>query len=85
MGSYCGADGVDEWDEERWKEEISKNQVNHVLRFCHCSSGARSGSPSLPGSDDPLLLLAFRCCTAHPRRVSSRSGANSNPSRPQPN
>ena len=37
MGSYCGADGVDEWDEERWKEEISKNQVNHVLRFCHCS------------------------------------------------
>ena len=28
MGSYCGADGVDEWDEEKWKEEISKNQVN---------------------------------------------------------
>ena len=37
MGSYCGADGVDEWDEERWKEEISKNQVNHVLWFYHCS------------------------------------------------
>ena len=37
MGSYCGADGVDEWDEERWKEEIAKNQVNRVLRFCHCS------------------------------------------------
>ena len=36
MGSYCGADGVDEWDEEKWKEEISKNQVNCFLRFCHC-------------------------------------------------
>ena len=28
VGSYCGADGVDEWDEEKWQEEISKNQVN---------------------------------------------------------
>ena len=36
MGSYCGADGVDEWDEEKWKEEISKNQVNCFVRFCHC-------------------------------------------------
>ena len=34
MGSYCGADGVDEWDEEKWQEEISKNQVNFFfLRF----------------------------------------------------
>ena len=36
MGSYCGADGVDEWDEERWREEISKNQVNCFSRFYHC-------------------------------------------------
>ena len=36
MGSYCGADGVDEWDEEKWKEEISKNQVSCFLRFYHC-------------------------------------------------
>ena len=27
MGSYCGADGVDDWDEEKWSEEISENQV----------------------------------------------------------
>ena len=27
MGSYCGADGVDDWDEAKWSEEISENQV----------------------------------------------------------
>ena len=27
VGSYCGADGVDDWTEERWREEISKHQV----------------------------------------------------------
>ena len=48
-------------------------------------SGARAGSPSLPGSHDPLFLLAFRCCAADSRRVSSRPGANSNRLQPQPN
>ena len=27
VGSYCGADGVDDWDEEKWKAEISQHQV----------------------------------------------------------
>ena len=27
VGSYCGADGVDDWDEERWKAEIAQHQV----------------------------------------------------------
>ena len=27
VGSYCGADGVDDWDEERWRSEISAHQV----------------------------------------------------------
>ena len=38
MGSYCGADGVDDWDEEKWSEEISENQVgrffsNNIFAF----------------------------------------------------
>ena len=36
MGSYCGADGVDEWDEEKWQEEISKNQVKFFFKVYHC-------------------------------------------------
>jgi len=27
VGSYCGADGVDDWDGERWKAEIAQHQV----------------------------------------------------------
>ena len=27
VGSYCGADGVDDWEEERWRKEISAHQV----------------------------------------------------------
>ena len=27
VGSYCGADGVDDWDEERWRSETRKHQV----------------------------------------------------------
>ena len=27
VGSYCGADGVDDWEEERWRQEISAHQV----------------------------------------------------------
>ena len=33
MGSYCGADGVDDWDKERWEEEISKHQVIPRINF----------------------------------------------------
>jgi len=27
VGSYCGASGVDDWDESKWKDELSKHSV----------------------------------------------------------
>ena len=27
VGSFCGADGVDDWDEEKWRQETGKYQV----------------------------------------------------------
>lgn len=27
VGSYCGASGVDDWDEAKWKDELSKHSV----------------------------------------------------------
>ena len=27
VGSYCGADGVDDWSPERWSKEIAGHQV----------------------------------------------------------
>ena len=27
VGSYCGADGVDDWDEQKWRLETDKHQV----------------------------------------------------------
>ena len=25
VGSYCGADGVDDWDEARWRREVERS------------------------------------------------------------
>ena len=27
VGTFCGADGVDDWTEEEWRDRISKHQV----------------------------------------------------------
>ena len=27
MGAYCGADGVDDWSPDKWREEIAGHQV----------------------------------------------------------
>ena len=27
VGSYCGADGVDDWDDIRWRKELKDHQV----------------------------------------------------------
>ena len=27
VGTFCGADGVDDWSSEKWSEEISQHQV----------------------------------------------------------
>ena len=32
VGSYVGADGVDEWNEQLWQEEFSKYQVMMMIQ-----------------------------------------------------
>lgn len=27
VGSFCGADGLDDWSEEKWRQEIAAHQV----------------------------------------------------------
>ena len=78
MGSYCGADGVDDWDEAKWSEEISENQVGRFpiiyFIFFFLRTGSRAGTSSIFGSYDPLVLQALRCCSAYYGRVPSCAG-----------
>ena len=38
VGSYCGADGVDDWDEKKWTEEISRHQVLVLIHQVSCQA-----------------------------------------------
>ena len=31
VGKFCGADGVDDWSQEKWISEIEKNQVQGYI------------------------------------------------------
>ena len=33
VGSYCGADGVDDWAEDRWTSELAKHQVGQEIYY----------------------------------------------------
>ena len=36
VGSYCGADGVDDWDEARWRREVGRHQVLVLVHQVSC-------------------------------------------------
>ena len=38
VGSYCGADGVDAWSPEKWREEVEGHQVLVLVHQVLCKS-----------------------------------------------
>ena len=62
VGSYCGADGVDDWDEERWRSEISAHQVLvlihqvTVIVVSKMESKLELSPAGVSGYSDPCLL-----------------------------